>query len=285
MAIVSMKQLLEAGVHFGHQTRDWNPAMEPYIFTDRNRIHILNLEKTVDELKAAYNYVRGTVADGGDVLFVCTKKQGNDIVQEIAEECGMYYVNYRWWGGMLTNFETISKSVKRLKKLDRLEESGEMGRRSKKEQSRMKKEKSRLERGLSGIKDMNRLPSIMFVVDIDLEEIAIAEASKLDIPIVALVDTNCNPKAIDYVIPGNDDAIRSIQLISEIVGDAVQEGKNMRAKKEQEEARRAKEEAEKKKAESKKEKAKKAKAKKEKAKKTKAKKEKPKKKDTKNKER
>ena len=229
MAIVTMKQLLETGVHFGHQTSDWNPRMDPYIFTSRNKIHIIDLEKTVEKVKEAYNFVRDRVAAGEDVLFVCTKRQGNDIVAEEARRCGMYYVNYRWWGGMLTNFETISKSINRLRELEMLEESGNMQNLSKKEQSRLTKEKFRLDRGLSGIKDMNRLPGVMYVVDIDLEEIAISEARKLHIPLIALVDTNCNPETVDHVIPGNDDAIRSIKLITSIISNAVLEGIEMRA--------------------------------------------------------
>lgn len=244
MAIVTMKQLLESGVHFGHQTRDWNPRMEPYIYTSRNKIHIINLEKTVDLVRDAYNFVRDKVAEGGEVLFVCTKKQGSDIIQEEAERCGMHYVKYRWWGGMLTNFETISKSIERLKELERQEESGLIATLSKKEKSRLMKERSRLERGLSGIKEMNRPPDVMVVIDADLEEIAIAEARKLKIPVVALLDTNCNPEDIDYIIPGNDDAIRSIKLIGSIIADAVLEGKNLKssAKKEAEKAQPAEEE-------------------------------------------
>ncbi len=229
MTIVTMKQLLETGVHFGHQTSDWNPKMDPYIFTSRNRIHIINLEKTVEKVREAYNFIRDRVAEGEDVLFVCTKRQGNDIVAEEARRCGMYYVNYRWWGGMLTNFETISRSIDRLKDLEMLQESGEMEKLSKKEQSRLMKEKYRLDRGLRGIKDMDGIPGVVFMVDIDLEEIAVSEARKLGIPIVALVDTNCDPDGIDYVIPGNDDAVRSIKLIASAMSDAVLEGKNLRA--------------------------------------------------------
>lgn len=247
MAIVTMKQLLESGVHFGHQTRDWNPRMEPYIYTSRNKIHIINLEKTVDLVRDAYNFVRDKVAEGGEVLFVCTKKQGSDIIEEEAKRCGMHYVKYRWWGGMLTNFETISKSIERLKELERQEESGLIATLSKKEKSRLMKEKSRLERGLSGIKELNRPPDVMFVVDADLEDIAIAEAKKLKIPIVALLDTNCNPEDIDYVIPGNDDAIRAIKLIGSIIADAVLEGKNLQtaAKKKAQKAQPEKKEEEK----------------------------------------
>ncbi|MFW6129529.1 MAG: 30S ribosomal protein S2, partial [Atribacterota bacterium] len=208
MTIVNMKQLLETGVHFGHQTSDWDPRMSPYIFTSRNNIHIIDLEKTVEKMKEAYNFVRDTVAEGKDVLFVCTKRQGSDIIVEEANRCGMHYVSYRWWGGMLTNFSTISKSIDRLKEFEKMQEDGLFETLSKKEQSRLSKEKFRLERGLNGIKGMNSLPGIVFLIDIELEKIAVLEAKKLNIPIVALVDTNCNPQYIDYVIPGNDDAIR-----------------------------------------------------------------------------
>ncbi|MBN2406494.1 MAG: 30S ribosomal protein S2 [Elusimicrobia bacterium] len=230
MSIITIKQLLETGVHFGHQVSDWNPKMDPYIFTARNKIHIIDLEKTVEKIKEAYNFIRDSVAEGKDIIFVCTKKQGSDIIEEEAKKCGMYYVNYRWWGGMLTNFETISKSIMRLKDLQEKEKDGTLERLSKKEKSRLMKEKFRLERGLSGIKDMNRLPGVLYVVDIDLEEIAVAEAKKLGIPIVALVDTNCDPERIDYVIPGNDDAIRSIKLITSVMSDAVLEGLSLRTK-------------------------------------------------------
>ena len=229
MAIVTIKQLLETGVHFGHQTSDWDPKMDKYIFTARNKIHIIDLEKTVVKVKEAHNFVRDRVADGDDVLFVCTKRQGSEIIVEEAKRCGMYYVNYRWWGGMLTNFQTIKNSIAHLKELERMETEGEMEKRSKKETSRLMKEKMRLQRGLSGIVDMQRLPGVVFIIDLDLESIAVAEAKKLNIPIVALVDTNCNPELADYVIPGNDDAIRSIKLVSSIMADAVLEGLNMRA--------------------------------------------------------
>ncbi len=228
MAIVTIKQLLETGVHFGHQTSDWDPDMDPYIFTSRNRIHIINLEKTVEKMSEAYNFVRNRVAEGEDVLFVCTKRQGSEIIKEQAERCGMFYVNYRWWGGMLTNFSTISKSVERLKDLERLEEEGQMEKLSKKEQSRLTKERYRLNRGLCGIKEMQRTPGVIFIVDIELEEIAVKEARKLNIPIVGLVDTNCSPKEIDYVVPGNDDALRSINLVTSAIADAALEGIELR---------------------------------------------------------
>lgn len=229
MSIVTIKQLLETGVHFGHQTSDWDPRMDPYIFTARNKIHIIDLEKTVEKVKEAYNFVRDRVAEGEDILFVCTKRQGSEIIEEEAKRYGMYYVNYRWWGGMLTNFKTIKNSIARFKELVIMEEKGALEKLSKKEKSRLMKKKLRLERGLSGIKDMEQPPGIMYVVDLDLEGIAIAEARKLNIPIVALVDTNCNPEMVDYVIPGNDDAIRSIKLITSVIGDAVREGLNMRS--------------------------------------------------------
>jgi small subunit ribosomal protein S2 len=228
MSIVTIKQLLETGVHFGHQTSDWNPRMDKYIFTSRNKIHIIDLEKTIDKVREAYNFVRDRVAEGEDVLFVCTKRQGSDIVAEEASRCGMYYVSYRWWGGMLTNFKTIRNSIDHLLELEEMEQSGVLDRLSKKEKSRLMKEKMRLDRGLCGIKDMQRHPGVMFVVDLDLEDIAVAEARKLKIPIVALVDTNCDPEVVDYVIPGNDDAIRSIKLITSVIADAVEEGMNLR---------------------------------------------------------
>ncbi len=228
MSIVTIKQLLETGVHFGHCTSNWNPKMDSYIFTSRNKVHIIDLEKTVEKIKEAYNFVRDKVADGGVILFVCTKKQANDFVAEEAKRCGMYYVNYRWWGGQLTNFETISKSIARLEELQTLKEDGFFETLSKKELSRVTKEMARLVRGLSGIKDMRAIPDILFVIDIDLEELAIKEARKLNIPIVALVDTNCNPDGIDFVIPGNDDAVRAIKLVTTIIADAVTEGLQMR---------------------------------------------------------
>ncbi len=228
MSIVTLKQLLEAGVHFGHRTRDWHPEMEPYIFTDRNNIHIIDLEKTVENIKEVYSFIRDSVAEGSDVLFVCTKRQGGEVITEEAKRCGMFYVNYRWWGGMLTNFSTISKSIERLKELEQMKEDGVFENLSKKEQSRLSKEMFRLERGLTGIKEMQRLPDIVYVVDVDLEEIAVAEANKLGIPVVALVDTSCSPRGIDYVIPGNDDAIRSIKLITSVIADAAEEGMSLR---------------------------------------------------------
>ena len=228
MSIVTVKQLLETGVHFGHQTSNWDPKMDPYIFTSRNKVHIIDLEKTEEKIKEAYNFVRDTVAEGKDVLFVCTKRQGNDIITEEAKRCNMYYISYRWWGGMLTNFATISKSIERLKELEQMQEDGILDSLSKKEQSRLMKERYRLERALVGIKDMKDLPGVLYVVDTNLEEIAVAEARKLNIPIVALVDTNCNPEMIDYVIPGNDDALRSIKLVTSLISDAVLEGLNMR---------------------------------------------------------
>ncbi|MFH1415141.1 MAG: 30S ribosomal protein S2 [Elusimicrobiota bacterium] len=226
--MVTIRQLLETGVHFGHQTCNWNPRMDKYIFTARNKIHIIDLEKTVEYIKGAYNYVRDMVAMGNDVLFVCTKKQGSEIVEAEAIRCGMFYVNYRWWGGMLTNFKTIKNSIAHLNELEKMETEGTMDKLTKKEKAKLMKEKMRLNRGLCGIKNMEHLPGLVYAVDIDLESIAIAEARKLKIPVVGLVDTNCNPEFVDKVIPGNDDSIRSIRLITSIITDAVLEGLNLR---------------------------------------------------------
>lgn len=223
VAVISMKQLLEAGVHFGHQTRRWNPKMDRYIFTERNGIYIIDLQKTVKKVEEAYNFVRELAADGGKVLFVGTKKQAQDSVKEEAERCGMYYINQRWLGGTLTNFETIQKRIDRLKKLEKMEEDGTFDVLPKKEVILLKKEMERLEKFLGGIKDMNSLPDALFVIDPRKERIAIAEAHKLNIPIVAIVDTNCDPDEIDYVIPGNDDAIRAVKLLTGKMADAVVE--------------------------------------------------------------
>ncbi len=224
MAVISMKQLLEAGVHFGHQTRRWNPKMKKYIFTERNGIYIVDLQKTVRKIEEAYDYVRGLAADGGKILFVGTKKQAQDAIREEAERCGMFYVNERWLGGMLTNFETIKKRIARLKELDNWEETGEMERRPKKEVVGLRKEAEKLRRFLGGIEDMNALPDAIFVIDPRKERIAVSEARKLGIPIIGLVDTNCDPDDVDYIIPGNDDAIRAVKLISSKIADAVIEG-------------------------------------------------------------
>ncbi|WP_027718262.1 30S ribosomal protein S2 [Desulfovirgula thermocuniculi] len=225
MAIISMKQLLEAGVHFGHQTRRWNPKMAPYIFTDRNGIYIIDLQKTVRKLEEAYNFVRNLSSEGGTILFVGTKKQAQESIREEAERCGMFYVNQRWLGGMLTNFQTIKRRIDRLHELERMEAEGTMAVLPKKEVARLLKEKEKLQRFLGGIKNMKKLPDALFVVDPRKERIAVAEARKLGIPIVAIVDTNCDPDEIDYVIPGNDDAIRAVRLITSKIADAVLEGR------------------------------------------------------------
>lgn len=224
MAVISMKQLLEAGVHFGHQTRRWNPKMAPYIFTERNGIYIIDLQKTVKMVEEAFNFVRNTVGEGNTILFVGTKKQAQESIREEAERCGMYYVNQRWLGGMLTNFQTIRKRVQRLRELERMEEDGTFQVLPKKEVSKLLGERQKLERFLGGIKDMEKLPGALFVVDPRKERIAIKEAQILGIPIVAIVDTNCDPDEIDYVIPGNDDAIRAVKLLTNKIAEAVIEG-------------------------------------------------------------
>ena len=225
MAVVSMKQLLEAGVHFGHQTRRWNPKMAEYIFTERNGIYIIDLQKSVKKLEEAYNFVRELSAEGKSVLFVGTKKQAQDSVKEEAERAGAYYVNARWLGGMLTNFKTIKKRISRLFQLDKMAEDGTMELLPKKEVIKLNLEKERLEKFLGGIKNMQNLPSAMFVVDPRKEKNAIAEAHKLGIPVIAIVDTNCDPEEADYPIPGNDDAIRAVKLIVSTIGNAILEGK------------------------------------------------------------
>ncbi len=232
MAIVTMKQLLEAGVHFGHQTKRWNPKMAQYIFGARNNIHIIDLQKTLAKIKEAYRFVRNIVANNQTVLFVGTKRQAQEIIKEEAERCGMFYVNQRWWGGMLTNFSTIRQSVERLKKLEQLQQESKSTTLTKKELAKIEKEKLKLVKGLSGIRDMEDLPGAIFVIDLPQEAIAVSEAIKLEIPVVALVDTNCDPENITYVIPGNDDAIRSIKLITHLVAEAVVEGKELREKEE-----------------------------------------------------
>lgn len=221
VAVISMKQLLEAGVHFGHQTRRWNPKMDRYIFTERNGIYIIDLQKTVKKVEQAYNFVRDIAADGGKILFVGTKKQAQDSVRDEALRCGMYFINQRWLGGTLTNFETIQKRIKRLKNIEKMEEDGTFEVLPKKEVILLNKEKDRLEKFLGGIKDMKGVPDALFVIDPRKERIAIAEAHKLNIPIVAIVDTNCDPDEIDYVIPGNDDAIRAVKLLTGKMADAV----------------------------------------------------------------
>jgi small subunit ribosomal protein S2 len=228
MAEISMKLLLEAGVHFGHQTRKWNPKMKPYIFGARNGIYIIDLQNTAKLLKDAYNFVVRTVSEGGTVLFVGTKKQAQDSIVEEAERCGMYYVNNRWLGGTLTNFQTIKKRINRLKELEDMKRDGSFSRYTKKEIIRMEKELAKLETNLGGIKNMDESPSALFVVDTRKEAIALREGQKLGIPIIAIVDTNGDPEDIDYLIPGNDDAIRSIRLLTSIIADACIEGHNER---------------------------------------------------------
>lgn len=225
MAVVAMKQLLEAGVHFGHQTRRWDPRMAPYIFTARNGIYIIDLQKTSKKIDEAYDVLKSIIDEGKTVIFVGTKKQAQECVKEEAERCGMYYVNQRWLGGMLTNFGTIRKRVSRLKDLERMETDGTFDVLPKKEVIKLRQEKEKLEKNLGGIKDMANLPGAMFVVDPKKERIAILEARKLGIPVIGLVDTNCNPEDVDYVIPGNDDAIRAVKLIIEAMANAVLESK------------------------------------------------------------
>ncbi|AET70052.1 ribosomal protein S2 [Desulfosporosinus orientis DSM 765] len=224
MAVISMKQLLEAGVHFGHQTRRWNPKMARYIFTERNGIYIIDLQKTVKKVDEAYNFVRNLATEGGTMLFVGTKKQAQESVKEEASRCGMYYVNERWLGGMLTNFQTIQKRVERLHVLERMEAEGVFDVLTKKEVSSLRHEMEKLERFLGGIKNMKKLPDALFIVDPRKERIAVAEARRLNIPIVAIVDTNCDPDEIDVVIPANDDAIRAVKLLTGKMADAIIEG-------------------------------------------------------------
>ncbi len=224
MAVISMKQLLEAGVHFGHQTRRWNPKMDRYIFTERNGIYIIDLQKTVKKVEEAYNFVRQIASEGKSVLFVGTKKQAQDSVRDEARRCGGYFVNQRWLGGTLTNFSTIQKRIERLRALETMEMDGTFEVLPKKEVILLRKEQERLEKFLGGIKDMKKLPGALFIIDPRKERIAVAEARKLGIPIVAIVDTNCDPDEIDYIIPGNDDAIRAVKLLCNKMADAVVEG-------------------------------------------------------------
>ncbi|NLS44410.1 MAG: 30S ribosomal protein S2 [Firmicutes bacterium] len=224
MAVVTMKQLLEAGVHFGHQTRRWNPKMKPYIFTERNGIYIIDLQKTVKMMEDAYVFVKDLVADGGFILFIGTKKQAQGTIREEAERCGMFYVNVRWLGGMLTNFRTIRKRVKRLQEIEQMGNDGSFDVLPKKEVLQLIKEKEKLEKFLGGVREMEKLPDAVFIVDPRKERIAVQEARKLEIPVISIVDTNCDPDEIDYIIPGNDDAIRAIKLISGKIADAVIEG-------------------------------------------------------------
>ncbi|MDN5278007.1 MAG: small subunit ribosomal protein [Clostridiales bacterium] len=223
MGIVSMKSLLEAGVHFGHQTRRWNPKMAKYIFTARNGIYIIDLQKTTKLLDEACDFIKSVVREGKPILFVSTKRQAQDIIKSEAERCGMFFVNYRWLGGMLTNHVTIEKRISRLKELDDLIDSGKIESYPKKEASKMKKEREKLDRALGGIKNMKGMPGALFVIDPHKEGIAVAEAKKVGVPIVSVVDTNCDPDDIDYVIPGNDDAIRAVKLVTSLISDSVLE--------------------------------------------------------------
>ena len=225
MSIITMKQLLEGGVHFGHQTRRWNPKMKEYIFTDRNGIYIIDLEQTIKKVEEAYNFVRDISLKGGNILFVGTKKQAKDAIKEEAERCNMFYINNRWLGGTMTNFKTIRSRIQRLKELEEMSESGTFEVLPKKEVARVRLEMEKLQTNLGGIKEMNQLPDALFVVDIKKEHLAVAEANRLGIPVVAIVDTNCDPDLVDVVIPGNDDAIRSIKLITATMANAVLEGR------------------------------------------------------------
>ena len=226
MAVVTMKSLLESGVHFGHQVKRWDPRMKKYIFAERNGIHIIDLQKTIASIKDSYEAVRKIVASGKSVLFVGTKKQAQQAIAKEAERCGMYYVNNRWLGGMLTNFSTIKKSLQRLKKIEKMEVDGTFDNLTKKEVSNLQKEKAKLEKNLGGIKDMKEPPGVIFIIDTHKEQIAVAEARRMGIPVVAVVDTNCNPEGITYPIPGNDDAIRAISLFTSIIANAVVEANN-----------------------------------------------------------
>ncbi|CCJ33497.1 30S ribosomal protein S2 [Caloramator australicus] len=225
MSVISMKQLLEAGVHFGHQTRRWNPKMAQYIFTERNGIYIIDLQKTVKKMEEAYEFVKQAAAEGKEILFVGTKKQAQDSIKEEAIRCGMHYVNERWLGGMLTNFKTIKTRIERLEELERMEQDGTFELLPKKEVMKLRHEKEKLEKNLGGIKNMKRIPDVLFVVDPRKEKNAVAEARILGIPVVGIVDTNCDPDDVDYVIPGNDDAIRAVKLIASKIADAVIEGR------------------------------------------------------------
>ena len=225
MAVVSMKQLLEAGDHIGHQTRRWNPKMAKYIFTERNGIYIIDLQKTVKKLDDAYNYVKSVAADGGEILFVGTKKQAQESIRDEANRCGMHFVNARWLGGMMTNFRTIRKRIDRMEQLKKMQEDGTFELLPKKEVAKLELEKEKLDKNQGGVKEMKKIPAALFIVDPRKEHNAISEARKLNIPIVAIVDTNCDPDEVDYVIPANDDAIRAVKLIAGAMADAVLEGK------------------------------------------------------------
>jgi len=235
LSVVSMKNLLEAGVHFGHQTRRWNPKMKPFIFTERNGIYILDLQKTLARIEETYSFVRDIASEGGTVLFVGTKKQAQESIKEEAERCEMPYVNNRWLGGMLTNFNTIKKRIDRLKKLEAMSDDETTALLPKKEVLKLQKEYLKLERNLGGIKNLEGLPSAVYIVDTRKERIALKEARRLEIPIIGIVDTNCDPDEVDYIIPGNDDAIRAVALITKVMADAVIEGKASRASEEEEE--------------------------------------------------
>lgn len=225
MAIVTMKQLLESGVHFGHQARRWNPKMERYIFGARNGVYIIDLQKTVQQVNTVYHFIREAVEQGESVLFVGTKRQAQEVIREQAIRCGMFYVNTRWLGGTLTNFETIKKSIRRLKRIEKMEQEGDFGNLVKKEIGKLLKEKAKLDKNLAGLKEMNRLPGVVFIIDTKKEAIAVAETRKLGIPSIGIVDTNCDPDEVTYPIPGNDDAIRAIKLFTTIIADAVLDAK------------------------------------------------------------
>lgn len=228
MSVVSMRQLLEAGVHFGHQTRRWNPKMRPFIFSERNGIHIIDLRQTLEAAEQAYETVRDTVAAGGSVLFVGTKKQAQAAIKEAAGRSGQAYVNHRWLGGMLTNFETIHKRTLYMHELENMERNGEMEQLPKKERLRLRRELEKLQAVLGGVGDLQRIPDVVFIIDVNTEHIAVSEAARLGIPLIALVDTNCDPDDIDLVIPGNDDAIRSLQLMTGLIADAAVAGREIR---------------------------------------------------------
>ncbi|MFC1850291.1 30S ribosomal protein S2 [candidate division CSSED10-310 bacterium] len=227
MAVITLRQLLEAGVHFGHQTKRWNPKMKRYIFGERNNIYIIDLQKTLKMFQSAYNFIRDLSAETGTMLFVGTKKQAQQSIKEESRRCGMYFITHRWLGGMLTNFATIKKSIDKLKKFEEMRDKNEYENLTKKEILQVEKLRAKLERNLDGIRDMKRLPDVIFVVDPRREKIAVREAKKLNIPVIAIVDTNCDPDDIDYVIPGNDDAIRAIRLIASKLADAIIEGQNI----------------------------------------------------------
>lgn len=229
MAVVTMKQLLDSGAHFGHQTRRWNPKMKPFIFTERNGIYIIDLQQTLGYIDSAFEFVKETVAHGGNILFVGTKKQAQEAIEEEAKRVGMPYVNHRWLGGMLTNFQTVHKRLLRLKELENMEQTGGFEGRTKKEILNLTREKNKLERSLGGIRDMGKVPSIMWIVDTTKEHLAVAEAKKLNIPVVGILDTNCDPEDVDYPIPANDDAIRSTALLTRVIATAVAEGLKARA--------------------------------------------------------